>query len=70
MQILQMECFLYRPWDQGGLDIVNLEIQNKCLLSKLLFKFINEDGISQRLLLNKYLGSKSLTQVMRKPGDS
>ena len=48
---------------------MDLKVQNKCLLSKLLFKFINEDGISQRLL-NKYLGSKSLTQVMRKPGDS
>jgi len=49
---------------------MNLEIQNKCLLSKWLFKLTNEDGIWQRLLHNKYLGSKSLTQVTRKPGDS
>jgi hypothetical protein len=28
-----------QPKDQGGLDIQNLEIQNKCLHSKGLFKF-------------------------------
>ena len=29
-----------RPKDQGGLEITNLWIQNKCLLSKWLFKII------------------------------
>jgi hypothetical protein len=29
--------------DQGGLGIQNIKIQNKCLLSKWLFKLINED---------------------------
>ena len=47
---------------------MNLEIQNRCLLSKWLFKL--EDGIWQQLFHNKYLGSKSLTQVTRRLGDS
>jgi hypothetical protein len=34
-----------QPKDQGGLGIINIEIQNKCLLSKWLFKLINEDGL-------------------------
>jgi hypothetical protein len=33
-----------QPKDQGGLGIQNLEIQNQCLLSKWLFKLINEEG--------------------------
>ena len=49
---------------------MNLEIQNKCLLSKWLFKLTNEDGIWQQLLRKKYLGSKSLTHFTRRPGDS
>ena len=61
---------LCRPRDPGGLGIMNLEIQNKCLLSKWLFKLTNEDGIWQQLFRNKYLGSKSLTQVTRRLGDS
>jgi hypothetical protein len=59
-----------RPTDQGGLGILDLEIQNKCLLSKWLFSLINGDGDCQQLLRNKYMGNKSLTQVQRKSGDS
>jgi hypothetical protein len=59
-----------RPKDQGGLGILDLEIQNKCLLSKWLFNLINGDGDWQQLIKNKYLGNKSLTQVRKKPGDS
>jgi hypothetical protein len=58
------------PEDLGGLGIQNLEIQNKCLLSKWLFKLINENGVWQNLLRKKYLSNKSLTQVQYKPGDS
>jgi hypothetical protein len=32
------------PKDLGGLGILDLEIQNKCFLSKLLFCLINEYG--------------------------
>jgi len=35
---------LCRPKDQGGLGIADLSITNKCLLSKWLFKLLNEDG--------------------------
>ena len=37
------------PKDQGGLGILNLDLPNKCLLSKLLFRLINKDGIWQQL---------------------
>ena len=49
---------------------MNLELQNKCLLSKWLFSLINEDGVWQQLLCNKYLRNKSIAQVKYKPGDS
>ena len=48
---------------------MDLEVQNKYLLSKWLFKLTNEDGIWQQILRNKYLKSKTLTQVEKKPGD-
>jgi hypothetical protein len=36
---------LCRPKDCGGLGILNLEFQNRCLLSKWFFKLINEEGV-------------------------
>ena len=36
-----------RPKDQGGLGIEVLELMNKCLLSKWLFKLIDEEGVWQ-----------------------
>jgi hypothetical protein len=59
-----------RPKDQGGLGVEVLEIKNKCLLSKWLFKLLNEQGVWQELIKNKYLHSKSLSQVKAKPMDS
>ena len=56
------------PKEQGGLGIMDLETQNKCLLSKWLFKLINEEGIWQQLLRNKYLAIKTITQVEKKLG--
>ncbi|WVZ90591.1 hypothetical protein U9M48_036878 [Paspalum notatum var. saurae] len=58
------------PKYQGGLGILDLDTQNKCLLGKWLFKLTNEDGLWQRLLRNKYLRNKILTQLEKKPGDS
>ena len=52
------------------MNILDLETQNKCLLSKWLFKLVNENGVWQQLLKNKYLGSKTLSQVEKQPGDS
>ncbi|WVZ81320.1 LOW QUALITY PROTEIN: hypothetical protein U9M48_028710, partial [Paspalum notatum var. saurae] len=61
---------LCQPKEQGGLGVQNLDIQNKCLLSKWLFKLCNEDGIWQDLLRNKYLKGNSLSQTEKKPRDS
>jgi hypothetical protein len=54
----------------GGLGIIDLDLQNKCLLSKWLFKLINEEGTWQSILCNKYLINKTITQVEHMPGDS
>jgi hypothetical protein len=59
---------LCRPIDCGGFQ--NLETQNKCILSKWLFKLINEEGIWQNFLRRKYLSHKNLAQTQRQPGDS
>ena len=59
-----------RPKDQGGLGIEVLDLKNKCLLSKWLFKLLNEEGMWQELLYNKYLHSKTLAQVEIGPTDS
>jgi hypothetical protein len=48
----------------------NLEVQNRCLLSKWLYKLINEDGVWQELLRKKYLKNKTLGETYWKPGDS
>ncbi|WVZ81474.1 LOW QUALITY PROTEIN: hypothetical protein U9M48_028848, partial [Paspalum notatum var. saurae] len=53
-----------------GLGIMNLELQNKCLLSKWLFRLCNKDGVWQQLIRNKYLKSKNLSQVEKRLGDS
>ena len=58
------------PKDQGGLGVLNLDVHNKCLLSKWLFKLLNGDGVWQQLLKSKYLKDKTLTQVQYMPGDS
>jgi hypothetical protein len=61
---------LCRPKDEGGLDILDLQLHNKCLLAKWLVNLLNTNGIWQSLLRNKYLRSKSLSQVTAKPNDS
>jgi hypothetical protein len=35
-----------RPRDQEGLGIEVLELKNKCLLNKWLFKLFNEEGVA------------------------
>jgi hypothetical protein len=59
-----------QPKEQGGLGIQNFEVQNKCLLSKWLFKLLNEDGLWQELLRNKYIKNKTLGSCVKKPLDS
>ena len=58
------------PKDQGGLGVIDLEVQNKCLLSKWIVNLLNSEGTWQSLLRNKYLSSKSLPQVQAKPNNS
>ncbi|WVZ90646.1 hypothetical protein U9M48_036930, partial [Paspalum notatum var. saurae] len=53
-----------------GLGIIDLEVHNKCLLSKWVFKLANEDGIWQNLLRNKYLKSKPFGGGIKRPGVS
>jgi hypothetical protein len=59
-----------RPKEQGGLGVEILELKNRCLLSKWLYKLLNEEGVWQELLHNKYLKNKTLSQVTTKPTDS
>lgn len=60
-----------RPKDQAGLGIENLEIKNKCLLRKWLFRLsVETDNMWAQILRNKYLQSKSLSQVTVRPNDS
>jgi hypothetical protein len=61
---------VFRPKDQGGLGIQDLEVKNTALLGKWLFRLLTEDGVWQTLLRQKYVGLKALSQVLWKPGDS
>ena len=58
------------PKDQGGLGIHDLEVKNRALLGKWLFKLLSEDGVWQTLLRRKYVGDQAVSQVFWKPGDS
>jgi hypothetical protein len=48
----------------------NLELKNKYLLSKWPYKLLNKEGVWQELLHNKYLHSKTPSQVSTKPTES
>jgi hypothetical protein len=52
----------------GGMGIIDLDIQNKCLLSKWVIKLLNEEGLWQQILRKKYLKGKTLSQVVKKAG--
>jgi hypothetical protein len=55
-----------RPKDQGGLGIEVLELKNKCLLSKWIFKLLFE-GVWQQLLHNKYIKKTLWLKWIRNP---
>jgi hypothetical protein len=59
-----------RPKDLGGLGVPDLEVKNWALLGKWLARLLTEDGIWQTILRRKYVGSKAISQVIWKPGDS
>ena len=52
------------------MGINDLQVKNTALLGKWLFKLLTEDGVWQTLLRRKYVGSKALSQVYWKLGDS
>jgi hypothetical protein len=52
------------------MGIIDLDIQNKCLLSKWVIKLLNEDGLWQQIIRKKYLKGKTLSQVVKKVRDS
>ena len=54
----------------GGMGIIDLDVQNVCLLSKWLYKLINKDGVWQQLLKKKYPKNRTFSQVTKQPGDS
>jgi hypothetical protein len=66
----QIEYDVSTQGPRGGHGIQILEIQNQCLLSKWLSKLINEEGLWQTILQNKYLSSQTIGKVDRKSGDS
>jgi hypothetical protein len=47
-----------------------LDIKNQCLMNKWLFKLLNEEGMWQELLHNKYIRDKTLSRVEVKPTNS
>ena len=48
-----------------------MEVKNRCLLSKWLYRLLVEDeGMWIQILRNKYLHTKTLAQVTPKPTDS
>lgn len=61
---------LCKPRCMGGLGILDLEVHNKFLLSKWLFKLFNEDGLWQNMLRKKYVKDKCLSQKEKCPEDS
>jgi len=61
---------LCKPRCMGRLGILDLEVQNQCLLSKWLFKLFNEDGLWQEIIKKKYIKDKCLSQIGKRPGVS
>jgi hypothetical protein len=47
-----------RSKDQEGLGVEVLELKNKFLLFKLLYKLLNEGGMWQELLHKKFLSGQ------------
>jgi hypothetical protein len=52
------------------LGIHDLEVKNRALLGKWLFRLLSKDGVWKTLLRRKYVGSKAISQVYWKPRDS
>jgi hypothetical protein len=53
-----------------GLGILDLDVQNICLLSRWLYKLLNENEVFYSMIKKKYLQSKTLSQVNKRKGGS
>jgi hypothetical protein len=51
--------------DQGGLEIYDLEIKNRSLLRKWLYKLIGDDGVWLTLLKKKYIARSLRARTSR-----
>jgi hypothetical protein len=47
------------------MGIIDLDIQNKCLLSKWVIKLLNEDGLWQQILRKKYLAVEEVMLILK-----
>jgi hypothetical protein len=56
---------LHKPISVGGMGIIDLDIQNKCLLIKWVIKLLNEDGLWQQILRKKYLKGKGFHKWLK-----
>ena len=58
------------PKQLGGLGILNLEVFHKALLTKWLWKLETEEGLWKKLLLEKYVKGRCISEVTHKTGNS
>ena len=58
------------PKDLGGLGIINLDIMNKSILAKWLWKIETESRTWVNILKSKYIQNRCLAGLEKKPGDS
>jgi hypothetical protein len=54
-------CEVFQIKDQGGLRIHDLEVSNRSLFGKCLFKLLNKEGVWKNLLKRKYIGLQALS---------
>lgn len=56
--------------EQGGLGILDLDMMNKALLGKWIWKLVNSSGLWQTVLKARYLQSDCVGCVKHRTGDS
>ena len=54
--------------DQGGLRNLNLELMNKALMAKWLWKLKTKSGLWENIVLNKYVQIEGLPGLNQKWG--
>lgn len=54
----------------GSMGILNLDVMNKALLGKWIWKLFDSSGLWQKLLHNRYIKGKCLGGIKHRAGDS